>query len=51
MLGLHMFDDKHLLTVGYDAEDQGSFAYFSGVLLQLFDVSDMAAPVLSAGMG
>jgi hypothetical protein len=39
---MHMLDDKHLLTIGYDAADQGNFAYFTGVLLQIFDVSDPA---------
>lgn len=41
---MHMMDDKHLLTIGYDANDHGSFAYFDGVLLQIFDVSDPANP-------
>lgn len=44
---MHMFDDKHLLTVGYDTEERDSTACFTGVLLQLFDVSDMAAPLLA----
>jgi hypothetical protein len=44
---MHMMDDTHLLTIGYDAEDHGSFAYFQGVELQIFDVSDMAAPRLT----
>ncbi len=39
---MHMLDEKHLLTIGYDAADQGNFAYFTGVLLQIFDVSDPA---------
>ncbi len=43
---LHPLDDDHLLSVGYDADDQGSFAFFSGVLLQIFDVSDPTRPVL-----
>jgi len=43
---MHMLDDEHLLAIGYDADDQGSFAYFSGVLLQIFDVSDPQAPSL-----
>jgi uncharacterized secreted protein with C-terminal beta-propeller domain len=42
---MHMIDDDHLLSVGYDADDQGSFAYFTGVMLQLFDVSDPRNPV------
>jgi hypothetical protein len=44
---MHMLDDTHLLSVGYDASDQGSFAWFTGVLLQIFDVADPTAPVLS----
>jgi len=44
---MHMMDDQHLLTIGYDAEDQGTFAWFSGVMLQLFDVSDMKNPKLA----
>jgi len=44
---MHMLDDTHLLTIGYDADEQGSFAYFDGVLLQIFDVSDLAAPALA----
>ncbi|HTU60126.1 MAG TPA: beta-propeller domain-containing protein, partial [Polyangiales bacterium] len=30
---MHMLDDTHLLSIGYDAEDHDSFAFFSGVLL------------------
>ena len=37
---IHMLDDKHLLTIGYDADDHGDFAFFDGVILQIFDVSD-----------
>ncbi|MDF2698019.1 MAG: putative lipoprotein, partial [Labilithrix sp.] len=44
---MHMMDAQHLLTIGYDAEDQGNFAWFSGVLLQIFDVSDMNNPTLA----
>jgi hypothetical protein len=44
---MHMMDDKHLLTIGYDAADQGDFAYFTGVLLQIFDVSDPTNPKLA----
>ena len=43
---MQRIDDDHLLTIGYDADDQGSFAYFQGVMLQLFDVSDATAPKL-----
>jgi hypothetical protein len=39
-------DARHLLTIGYDASDQGNFAFFTGVLLQIFDVSNPLAPTL-----
>jgi hypothetical protein len=44
---MHMMDASHLLTIGYDAADQGSFAWFQGVMLQVFDVSDMNNPQLA----
>lgn len=44
---MHMLDSNHLLTIGYDADDHGSFAYFSGVLLQIFDVTDPTQPALA----
>ena len=44
---MHMMDDDHLLTIGYDADDQGDFAWFTGVMLQIFDVSDMSNPTLT----
>jgi hypothetical protein len=44
---MHMMDATHLLTIGYDAADQGDFAYFTGVLLQIFDVSNPADPKLA----
>ena len=43
---MHFLDPTHLLTIGYDAADQGSFAYFTGVLLQIFDVGDLSNPKL-----
>ena len=39
-------DERHVLALGYDADDQGSFAYFTGIQLQIFDVSDLANPKL-----
>jgi hypothetical protein len=44
---IHRMDDRHLLTIGYDADDQGSFAFFTGVLLQIFDVGDPRNPRLA----
>ena len=43
---IHMMDTTHLLTIGYDAADQGDFAWFTGVILRIFDVSNPAAPTL-----
>lgn len=43
---LHFLDKTHLLTIGFDADDQGSFAWFQGVMLQVFDVTDIAKPSL-----
>jgi uncharacterized secreted protein with C-terminal beta-propeller domain len=44
---MHRLDDNHLLTIGYDADEQGSFALFQGIMLQIFDVSDMKNPLLA----
>jgi hypothetical protein len=43
---LHRIDPDHLLSIGFDANDHGSFAYFDGVILQLFDVHDPTRPTL-----
>ena len=43
---MHMMDKRHLLTIGYDANDQGSFAWFTGVRFQIFDVSVITNPRL-----
>jgi hypothetical protein len=43
---IHRIDDDHLLSIGFDADDKGDFAFFDGVILQLFDVADAAHPKL-----
>ncbi len=43
---MHRLDRHHLLSIGFDADDHGDFAYFDGVILQIFDVSDPADPKL-----
>lgn len=43
---LHRLDPKHLLSIGFDANDHGNFAYFDGVILQLFDVENPTDPKL-----
>ncbi|MFZ4579743.1 MAG: beta-propeller domain-containing protein [Myxococcota bacterium] len=41
---MHLLDEHHLLTIGYDADDQGSFAWFTGIRLQVIDVTDYNSP-------
>lgn len=41
---MHPMGSDHLLTIGFDAQDEGSFAWFQGVQLQVFDISDMTDP-------
>ncbi|MFO7563257.1 MAG: beta-propeller domain-containing protein [Enhygromyxa sp.] len=43
---MHVMDEDHLLTMGYDAEEHGDFAYFQGLQLQIIDVADLANPEL-----
>lgn len=43
---LQRIDKDHLISIGFDADDQGSFAYFDGLLLQLFDVRTATDPKL-----
>jgi hypothetical protein len=43
---IHRIDPEHLLSIGFDANDHGSFAYFDGVILQLFDVKNPTDPRL-----
>jgi hypothetical protein len=43
---MHLLDENHLLAVGFDADDHGDFAYFDGILIQIFDVTDLATPLL-----
>jgi len=43
---MHFLDSQHILSIGFDAEDHGSFAYYQGILLQVFDVTDITKPSL-----
>jgi hypothetical protein len=43
---IHLMDENHLLTIGRDADDMGDFAWFQGVQLSIFDVTDFANPTL-----
>ncbi len=41
---IHPLGENHLLTIGKDAVDAGDFAWFQGVQLSIFDVTDFGAP-------
>ncbi|HEY3356917.1 MAG TPA: beta-propeller domain-containing protein [Polyangia bacterium] len=43
---MHMMDDTHILSIGFDAQDMGDFAWFAGVQLQIFDVTEVTSPRL-----
>jgi Beta propeller domain len=43
---LHRIDPDHLLSIGFAANDHGDFAYYDGIILQLFDVSKPTEPKL-----
>jgi inhibitor of cysteine peptidase len=41
---IHPLGENHLLTIGKDAVDMGEFAWYQGVQLSVFDVTDFAHP-------
>jgi uncharacterized secreted protein with C-terminal beta-propeller domain len=41
---LHPYDEYHVIGIGKDAVDMGDFAWYQGVKLSLFDVSDVSDP-------
>jgi uncharacterized secreted protein with C-terminal beta-propeller domain len=41
---LHPYDDEHVIGLGKDAVDMGDFAWYQGVKLSLFDVTDVTNP-------
>jgi hypothetical protein len=43
---LHRIDPTHMISIGYDAQDHGDFAFFDGIILQMFDVSKPTEPQL-----
>ena len=40
-------DANHLLAIGFTADDQVSYAYFNGIQIQIFDVTDLSKPTLA----
>jgi inhibitor of cysteine peptidase len=45
---IHPLDANHLLTIGKDAVDEDTFAWYQGIQLSIFDVTDFANPALLA---
>jgi uncharacterized secreted protein with C-terminal beta-propeller domain len=43
---MHPLDETHLLSLGYAADDQGTFAWFNGIQMQIFDVTQPTNPTL-----
>jgi uncharacterized secreted protein with C-terminal beta-propeller domain len=41
---LHPYDENHIIGVGKDTYDMGSFAWYQGIKLALFDVTDVNNP-------
>jgi hypothetical protein len=41
---MHPLDKTHVLAIGFTADDRGSYAYFNGIQIQIFDVSELANP-------
>jgi uncharacterized secreted protein with C-terminal beta-propeller domain len=41
---MHPLDDTHILAIGFTADDMGSYAYFNGIQIQIFDVSVLSDP-------
>ncbi len=41
---IHPLGENHLLTIGKDAVDVGDFAWYQGVQISVFDVTDFADP-------
>jgi uncharacterized secreted protein with C-terminal beta-propeller domain len=44
---MQRLDATHLLAIGFTADDHESFAFFNGIQIQIFDVTDLANPKLA----
>jgi|GEM_PF-437659 len=40
-------DANHMLAIGFTADDMVTYAYFNGIQIQIFDVTDLANPTLA----
>jgi hypothetical protein len=43
---IHLMDATHLITIGYDADDMGTYAWFQGLQLRVLDVNKLDAPTV-----
>ena len=41
---LHPYDENHLIGIGKETTDEGEFAWYQGVKISLFDVTDVSKP-------
>ena len=41
---LHPYDENHIIGIGKETTDAGEFAWYQGVKISLFDVSDVSNP-------
>jgi uncharacterized secreted protein with C-terminal beta-propeller domain len=41
---LHPFDENHIMGIGKDTDDQGSFAWYQGLKIAIFNVTDPENP-------
>jgi len=41
---LHPYDENHLIGIGKETTDEGDFAWYQGVKISLFDVSNVTSP-------
>ena len=41
---LHPYDETHIIGIGKETTEQGEFAWYQGVKMSLFDVSDVSNP-------
>ena len=42
---LHPYDENHLIGIGKETTEEGEFAWYQGVKISLFDVSDVSNPI------
>jgi inhibitor of cysteine peptidase len=42
---LHPYDETHIIGIGKETTDAGTFAWYQGIKISLFDISDVSHPV------